>query len=53
MTLEEYFAQDEWYYSESSQEQIPLVTMAIPHMGHAWRKLRDQYGEILVQRGAT
>ena len=51
MRASEYFAQGDWYFSESSGEQIPLENMAQPHLLNAMRKLLNSenlfHGSVL------
>lgn len=44
-TLEEYFSQTEFYFSESTQEQVLIEEMATPYALNAWNKLRRTFGD--------
>lgn len=48
MTLEEYFNQTEFYFSESAQEQVPIEEMATPYALNAWNKLRREFGDTFT-----
>lgn len=43
MTLEEYFDQGEYYFSESAQEMVPLETLPYPHLFNACQKLYEEH----------
>jgi hypothetical protein len=45
ITQEEYFAQGEWYFSESEEQQIPVDQLVPQHALNAWSKLAREYGD--------
>jgi len=47
MTLAEYFAQDK-YFSESTQELMPIDEMPFPHAMHAAKKLNAEHGTDFI-----
>jgi hypothetical protein len=54
MTVEEYFNQGEWYYSESQHDQVLIESMATPHCANVYSKLMREFpllfpGSVLAQ----
>ena len=46
MTLEEYFGQGEYYFSESAQELLPLEALPFPRLYHSCAKLLRENGPV-------
>lgn len=44
MTLEEYFGQGDWYFSESAQRQVPLDSMNFQRAFYSHCKLLREFG---------
>lgn len=48
MTLEEYFNQTDFYFSESTHGQVPIEEMATPYAKNAWSKLIRTFGDAFL-----
>jgi hypothetical protein len=48
MTLEEYFAQEQFYFSDSKGEAVLLKDMPYPHLVYSMRKLIREWSERFV-----
>lgn len=45
MNFEEYASQSEYYFSESTQEMLPLSQMAYPHLYNAFMRLVSEWDD--------